>query len=130
MLGTVAARAVIRMIEKVKMDNPDRNNGSTSASGNTSMTAVLHRLTAVLTHENEILESTNDADHANYIIAKNQALRELIVMHRAQQQTAYTPELLQHLHEFRKLIDRNSQLLNLQVSTLNDLASILAKSAR
>ena len=70
MLGTVAARAVIRMIEKVKMDNPVRNNGSTSASGNTSMTAVLHRLTAMLTHENEILESTNDADHANYIIAK------------------------------------------------------------
>lgn len=111
------------------MESPDKLNHSPSEVRDNKMAIVLNRLVAVLTQENEILESAVEADHASFIVAKNQALRELMVMQRAQQQTAYTPELLQHLREVRKLVDRNSQLLNLQVSALNDLTSFLTQSA-
>ena len=111
------------------MESPDKLNHSPSEVRDNKMAIVLNRLVAVLTQENEILESAVEADHASFIVAKNQALRELMVMQRARQQTAYTPELLQHLREVRKLVDRNSQLLNLQVSALNDLTSFLTQSA-
>jgi hypothetical protein len=111
--GTKVGRAVCRLSEKVRMDDADTNNIPPTETVENEMTPVLQRLTTVLAQENEILESADEADHANYIIAKNQALRELIVMYRVHQKSAYTPELLQRLHEVRKLIDRNSQLLNL-----------------
>lgn len=113
------------MSEKVKMDKAESNINPSSEAAHNEMATVLHRLTSVLTQENEMLSSTDEADHANYINAKSQALREMIKIYQAQQPSPYTPELLQHLCEVRKLIDRNSQLLKLQLSTLNDLTSFM-----
>lgn len=111
------------------MENRDTNGLPATEAKDSKMTSVLNRLAAVLTQENALLESAVEADHANYIVAKNQALRELMVMQRTQLQTAHSPELLEHLRDVRKLVDRNSQLLNLQVSAMNDLTSFLTQSA-
>jgi hypothetical protein len=90
--------------------------------------SVLVRLASVLQQENELLETSVETDHTSYIVAKNQALRELMVLQRAHQFSSLSPEITQSLRDVRKLVDRNSQLLKLQVSALNDLTSFLTQS--
>jgi hypothetical protein len=92
------------------------------------LSGVLTRLATVLREENSILESAVEADHARYIVEKNQALRELMVMQRAKQFDFLSAEVAQNLRDVRKLVDRNSQLLKMQVSALNDLTSFLTQS--
>jgi hypothetical protein len=89
---------------------------------------VLVRLASVLQQENGLLETSVETDHTSYIVAKNQALRELMVLQRAHQFSSLSPEIIQSLRDVRKLVDRNSQLLKLQVSALNDLTSFLTQS--
>jgi hypothetical protein len=93
------------------------------------LNSILSRLVSVLRDENSVLESGVGADHAVYIVAKNQALRELMVMQRSTQMSALSAEALEQLGEARKLVDRNHHLLKLQVSALNDLTSFLTQSA-
>jgi hypothetical protein len=90
--------------------------------------SVLVRLASVLQQENGLLETSVETDHTSYIVAKNQALRELMVLQRAHQFSSLSPEIIQSLRDVRKLVDRNSQLLKLQVSALNDLTSFLTQS--
>jgi hypothetical protein len=101
---------------------------STPGEAQDQLSAVLKRLSGILREENELLESAAEADHTRYIDAKNQALRELMVMQRARQANSVSTETMQNMREVRKLVDRNSQLLKLQVSALNDLTSFLTQS--
>ncbi len=119
------------MSEHTKMNSQNESEQIISdiTDKGTMMSSVLHRLAAVLQQENELLETAVEADHAGYIVAKNQALRELMVMQRSQHSNTFTPDVIQHLREVRKLVDRNSQLLKLQVSALNDITSFLTQSA-
>jgi hypothetical protein len=95
---------------------------------NTAVSSVLSRLSEILRQENEILERAVEADHSTYIVAKNQALRELMLLQRTEIMASFAPDILENLRDVRKLVDRNSQLLKLQVSTLNDLTSFLTES--
>lgn len=108
---------------------PDEPGNVDTKDKESMISSVLVRLSSILQQENDILESAVEADHSNYIVAKNQALRELMVLQRAQRPSSFSPETLQHLRDVRKLVDRNSQLLKLQVSALNDLTSFLTQSA-
>jgi hypothetical protein len=101
---------------------------STPEEAQDQLSAVLIRLAGILREENELLESAAEADHTRYIDAKNQALRELMVMQRARQANSVSTETMQNMREVRRLVDRNSQLLKLQVSALNDLTSFLTQS--
>jgi hypothetical protein len=92
------------------------------------LAAVISRLTVVLKRENEVLESAKNADHAEFIVAKNQALRELMVLQRTEKGISETTAMTESLRDVRKLVERNSQLLKLQVSALNDITSFLTQS--
>ena len=90
---------------------------------------VLNRLTAILHEENGQLENGAASDHSNYINTKNQILRELMALQRNIDFKSLAPDMLEQLGETRKLVDRNHQLLKLQVSALNDVTSFLTKAA-
>jgi hypothetical protein len=93
------------------------------------LSTVLTRLSQVLREENARLEAALETDHTNYIAAKNQALRELMVMQRSRQLDGLSAEATESLRDVRKLVDRNSQLLKLQVTAMTDLTSFLTQSA-
>lgn len=111
-------------LNEVRSENAETGLGETKDQ----LSTVLTRLAGILRDENELLESAVEADHTQYIDAKNHALRELMVMQRARQFNSLSTEATQNLNEVRKLVDRNSQLLKLQVSALNDLTSFLTQS--
>jgi hypothetical protein len=93
------------------------------------LSGILDRLSGLLLEENQILESGLGSDHSNYIVSKNQALRELMALQRNIQLKSLTPALLEQLKETRELVDRNHHLLKLQVSALNDVTSFLTQVA-
>jgi hypothetical protein len=90
---------------------------------------ILSRLNNLLLEENNNLEAGVSSDHSNYIISKNQVLRELMSLQRTIQMQSLAPALLERLRETRKLVDRNHHLLKLQVAALNDVTSFLTQVA-
>ena len=90
---------------------------------------ILSRLSSLLLEENRSLEAGVGSDHSNYIISKNQVLRELMSLQRTIQMQSLAPALLDRLRETRKLVDRNHHLLKLQVAALNDVTSFLTQVA-
>jgi hypothetical protein len=90
---------------------------------------ILTRLSDLLLEENSNLEAGVSSDHSNYIISKNQVLRELMSLQRTIQMQSLAPAMLDRLRETRKLVDRNHHLLKLQVAALNDVTSFLTQVA-
>jgi hypothetical protein len=90
---------------------------------------ILSRLSNLLLEENSNLEAGVGSDHSNYIISKNQVLRELMSLQRTIQMQSLAPALLERLRETRRLVDRNHHLLKLQVAALNDVTSFLTQVA-
>jgi hypothetical protein len=115
-------------IEEMTTQTQADNLATEAKDADSVVGSVLVRLASVLQQENELLETSVETDHTSYIVAKNQALRELMVLQRAHQFSSLSPEITQSLRDVRKLVDRNSQLLKLQVSALNDLTSFLTQS--
>jgi hypothetical protein len=93
------------------------------------LVAILQRLEKILAEENQKLEAGSTTDHSIYISSKNQVLRELMVMQRSAQLDNFAPETLERLKAMRKLVDRNHQLLKLQVTALNDVTAFLTHAA-
>jgi hypothetical protein len=115
-------------IEEMTTQTQADNLATEAKDADSVVGSVLVRLASVLQQENGLLETSVETDHTSYIVAKNQALRELMVLQRAHQFSSLSPEIIQSLRDVRKLVDRNSQLLKLQVSALNDLTSFLTQS--
>jgi hypothetical protein len=90
---------------------------------------ILSRLSNLLLEENSNLEAGVGSDHSNYIISKNQVLRELMSLQRTIHMQSLAPALLERLRETRRLVDRNHHLLKLQVAALNDVTSFLTQVA-
>jgi uncharacterized protein with PIN domain len=90
---------------------------------------ILLRLVAVLQEENKHLESGEGVNHATYIVSKNQVLRELMAVQRTIQINALPPDIVRQLRMTRTLVDRNHQLLKMQVSALNEVTSFLTQAA-
>jgi hypothetical protein len=97
--------------------------------GERQLSTVLLRLAKALADENQHLESGDAADHSTFIIMKNQILKELMAMQTALPVSSLAHETVEQLRATRKLVDRNHQLLKLQVSALNDVTSFLTKAA-
>jgi flagellar biosynthesis/type III secretory pathway chaperone len=95
----------------------------------TALRAMLEKLSRVLTDENQLLESGANGDHSNFITAKNQILKELMMTHKSVSITLLPPAVLGELQAARKLVDRNQKLLSLQVKALNDVTDFLTKTA-
>jgi hypothetical protein len=93
-----------------------------------ALSGILERLAAVLRQENHVLESAVETDHSQFIVAKNQALRDLMMLQRTIQLDSLPPAIEEMARELRALVDRNGQLLKLQVAALNDLTSFLTQT--
>jgi hypothetical protein len=91
--------------------------------------STLVKLSEMLEQENERLESGVGTDHTIFITSKNQVLRELMAIQRTVHVSSLTPDMAQQLKATRKLVDRNHQLLKLQVSALNDVTTFLTQTA-
>jgi hypothetical protein len=90
---------------------------------------ILARLGAALVEENHALESGAGHDHNGFIMSKNQLLRELMAMQTTVSAKSLAPDLLELMRATRKLVDRNHQLLKLQVTALNDVTTYLTQAA-
>ena len=90
---------------------------------------ILSRLSSLLLEENSNLEAGVGSDHSNFIISKNQVLRELMALQRTIHMQSLAPAMLERLRETRRLVDRNHHLLKLQVAALNDVTSFLTQVA-
>jgi hypothetical protein len=93
------------------------------------LSGILDRLSGLLLEENQNIELGLGSNHSNYIVSKNQVLRELMALQRNIQIQSLTPAVLEQLKETRELVDRNHHLLKLQVSALNDVTSFLTQVA-
>jgi hypothetical protein len=93
------------------------------------LSGILDRLSGLLLEENQSIELGLGSNHSNYIVSKNQVLRELMALQRNIQLKSLTPAVLEQLKETRELVDRNHHLLKLQVSALNDVTSFLTQVA-
>jgi hypothetical protein len=93
------------------------------------LSGILDRLSGLLLEENQSIELGLGSNHSNYIVSKNQVLRELMALQRNIQIKSLTPAVLEQLKETRVLVDRNHHLLKLQVSALNDVTSFLTQVA-
>lgn len=90
---------------------------------------ILMRLGTALVDENHALESGVNQDHNSFIMSKNQLLRELMAMQTTVSAKSLAPDLLELMRATRKLVDRNHQLLKLQVAALNDVTTYLTQAA-
>jgi hypothetical protein len=93
------------------------------------LSGILDRLSGLLLEENQSIELGLGSNHSNYIVSKNQVLRELMALQRNIQIKSLTPAVLEQLKGTRVLVDRNHHLLKLQVSALNDVTSFLTQVA-
>ncbi len=99
------------------------------SNGERQLLMVLLRLNKALADENQHLESGDVTDHTTFITAKNQILKELMAMQSSLPVSSMAHETIEQLRATRKLVDRNHQLLKLQVSALNDVTLFLTKAA-
>lgn len=91
--------------------------------------STLAKLSEVLKQENECLELGVGSDHGAYITPKNQVLRELMAIQRTVQPSSLSSGIIEQLRATRQLVDRNHQLLKLQVSALNEVTNFLTQTA-
>jgi hypothetical protein len=94
-----------------------------------SLRTILERLSALLGQENSLLESGVSGEHAGFISAKNQILKELMVIHRSVDLSSLPQELVDILNSTRGLVDRNHALLNVQVAALHEVTDFLTRTA-
>ena len=109
---------------------PDESTSVVPAFGSDSLLSnILARLGTALLEENRCLESGAGQDHNSFIMSKNQLLRELMAMQTTVSAKSLAPDLLELMRATRKLVDRNHQLLKLQVTALNDVTTYLTQAA-
>ncbi len=102
---------------------------STDSEAESALANILSRLSTILNEENLQIEQGVAGDHQVFIVAKNQALREMMSIQRSIQALEQRPDTIERLKTVRKLVDRNHQLLKLQVSALNDVTAFLTQTA-
>jgi hypothetical protein len=90
---------------------------------------ILERLMNILKDENSKLEAGVTEDHGIFIMSKNLVLRELMSMQRTIQVRSLPQDMLDLLVATRTLVDRNNQLLKMQVIALSDVTSFLTQAA-
>jgi hypothetical protein len=94
-----------------------------------SLRVILEKLSSVLTEENVVLEQGKSAEHSSFITAKNQILKELMVIHKSVDLRSLPPDLVDVMSRTRSLVDRNHALLGMQVSALQDVTDYLTRTA-
>jgi hypothetical protein len=94
-----------------------------------NLRTTLEKLSVVLAEENQVLEQGAVGDHSAFIAAKNQILKELMVMHKLVPLSALPPLVVGELQATRSLVDRNQKLLGLQVKALNEVTAFMTKTA-
>jgi hypothetical protein len=92
-----------------------------------AMVDLLQRLEATLRQENTLLEAGNSNDHTSFIIAKNQMLKELMLLQRNQMPTNHSDTMVAKLREVRGLVDRNFELLKIQVAAVKEVSALLTQ---
>lgn len=102
---------------------------SLATESDTLLCSILSRLGLVLRDENMRLEAGVTEDHSAFIMSKNQVLRELMAMQRTVQVKFLAPDMQELLVSTRALVDRNYQLLKMQVVALTDVTAFLTQAA-
>jgi hypothetical protein len=90
---------------------------------------VLGKLEAVLVEENLILEARATADHAPFIVRKNQILREFMILQKSDPQGDVISGVVDRLRFVRRLIDTNRHHLRLQVQAMSEMTEMLTEVA-
>lgn len=90
---------------------------------------ALSKLENVLLEENAKLEGQAAYEHGPYVVRKNQILRELMILQRADDSKAAKTAMADRLRGVRELVEKNHQLLQAQLNAMNEITSILTKAA-
>jgi hypothetical protein len=101
--------------------------GRNEAEDEKAMVDLLQRLEATLRQENTLLEAGNSNDHTSFIIAKNQMLKELMLLQRNQMPSNLSENMVAKLREVRGLVDRNFELLKVQVAAVKEVSALLTQ---
>ena len=94
-----------------------------------SLEAAVAKLEDVLHDENTKLESSTTYDHAPDILRKNQILRELMMLQKAQDHKTATATMTDRLRGLRQLVNRNHGLLEAQVKAMTEITDIITNVA-
>lgn len=98
-------------------------------ASSSSLEAAIQKLEDVLAEENTKLESRAAYEHTPYIIRKNQILRELMMLQKAEDHKSATANMTDRLRGVRKLVNHNHGLLEAQVKAMNEITTILTNVA-
>jgi hypothetical protein len=104
-------------------------NCADAASISEALGSLFDRLEKILLEENALLESNVSLKHNEFIEAKSQILRELLILQRGDEIQKIVREQIPRIEPVRRLIDRNESLLKAHVSVVNDIATTLTDAA-
>ncbi|MBG1233170.1 hypothetical protein [Aestuariivirga litoralis] len=100
-----------------------------TAATTSSLESAIGKLESVLQEENTKLEANAAYEHGPFIIRKNQILRELMMLQRAEDHKSATAAMSDRLRGVRQLVTHNHALLGAQVSAMNQVTEILTNVA-
>lgn len=92
--------------------------------------ALLEKLTVTIAEENAALASGDNLPVTAFTYRKNQILRDLLAAQKASNSPAGLAALAPRYSHVKQLLDRNAMLLQLNLTALHEVSSVIVESIR
>lgn len=104
--------------------------GTASTGAVTSVEHAIQRLLAVIEEENRSLASLEVSCHNDFTLEKNQALRELMALQRANGFAQAISSYAIELRQLKASLTRNARLLKTHIGALDEVANVIVAGMR